>query len=188
MYLFSVIMIWCDQAWVCWDLKLAYIWLHQLTCDWTRIKSRSENDICSCEATQLQRKARKKPEASTGFEPMTSVTPVWCSTNWAKKLWRIKKLDFYWVLLIQFNYTETTNCLELILNICGKKQHTFKTFVFLLQRIDLTREIGNNYNTHAQTNHCISHMSYGWKTSVNSPCLQHIFLKLLDSLPWIIES
>ena len=27
----------------------------------------------------------KKSEASTGFEPITSVIPVWCSTDWAMK-------------------------------------------------------------------------------------------------------
>ena len=34
---------------------------------------------------QLQIKPRKNSEAPTGFEPMTSVIPVRCSTDWAIK-------------------------------------------------------------------------------------------------------
>ena len=32
-----------------------------------------------------ENKAWKKIQACTGFEPMTSVIPVQCSTNWANK-------------------------------------------------------------------------------------------------------
>ena len=44
---------------------------------------------------QLQRKPRKNSEAWTGFEPMTSVIPVRCSTNWAMKpRWKQVKSEF----------------------------------------------------------------------------------------------
>ena len=40
------------------------------------IKNRSESDLRSCEAVK-----KNKSEASMGFEPMTSVILVRCSTN-----------------------------------------------------------------------------------------------------------
>ena len=44
---------------------------------------------------QLQKKAQKKYDASTGLEPMTSAIPVRCSTNWAKKpRWKQVESEF----------------------------------------------------------------------------------------------
>ena len=53
---------------------------------------------------QLQRKPRKKSEASTGFEPMTSAIPVRCSTNWAMKpRWKQVKSEFNLYTLYEEN-------------------------------------------------------------------------------------
>ena len=65
------------------------------------LNSRSENDLCSCEATWAVAK-EKKIEVSTGFEPMTSVIPVQCSTNWAMKpCWKQVKSEFNFPLLYE---------------------------------------------------------------------------------------
>ena len=61
---------------------------------------------------QLCKEAWKKFRTSTGFEPETSRSPVWCSTNWAMKpltlgagqLWVHKFPWKKWVLMIYEMY------------------------------------------------------------------------------------
>ena len=64
--------------------------------------NRIESDLTVVE--QLQRKPRKKSEASTGFEPMSSMTPVRCSTNWAMKpCWKQVRCEFNLYPLYEVN-------------------------------------------------------------------------------------
>ena len=66
---------------------------------------------------QLRKEAWKRFRTSTGFEPVTSRLPVWCSTNWAMKpltlgagqLWVYMFPSKKWVLMIyEINHIWTT--------------------------------------------------------------------------------
>ena len=79
---------------------------------------------------QLQRKPRKKEsEASTGFEPMASMIPVCCSTNWAMKPhWKHVKYEFnlypLWLCMILYTY----NCCAVVASVhvlCSLSEFAF---------------------------------------------------------------
>ena len=90
----------CYQA----NWELVIVWIHYIPVEEMRWKWIYENSYiwtaeeCSNEYTisewssqiymqlkQLQKESLKKIQAWTGFEPMISVIPVQCSTNWAIK-------------------------------------------------------------------------------------------------------
>ena len=60
------------------------------------IYNTSESDSCIYEVSKaVAKKAQKKSEASTGFEPMTSAIPVQCSNiRPMKPCWKQVKCEF----------------------------------------------------------------------------------------------
>ena len=81
---------------------------------------------------QLRKEAWKKCRTSTGFEPVTSRLPMWCSTNWAMKplmlgagqLWVHMFLSKTWVLMIyEINQIWTAEMKWKWRNDCRSQRH-----------------------------------------------------------------